>query len=141
MKRGRKAEEASTLFALSRYFLRPRRPPPVVVAVGGLIGSGKSTFAAALGRSRGWPVVSSDATRKYLAGLEALAPGGLEIYAPESSRGVYREMLRRAETVLSSGRSVILDASFLRRGHRADDRSDRRDHRTTDHHRIRVESP
>jgi predicted kinase len=94
-----------------------------MVLVGGLIGSGKSTLAAALGRARGWAVVSSDATRKHLAGLGPLDPGGPEIYAPDFSRRVYAELFCRAARVLESGRGVVLDATFLRRQGRAEARS------------------
>jgi predicted kinase len=40
-----------------------------VIAVGGLIGSGKSALAEALGHAVGVPVVSSDRIRKVLAGV------------------------------------------------------------------------
>lgn len=122
-KKRRKVDEAATLFALSRFFTHPRRAAPVLVVVGGLIGSGKSTLAGALSRAKGWPVVASDPTRKHLAGLEALEPGGKDLYSPGTSRRVYREMFRRAEQVLDSGRSVLLDATFIRRESRLDARS------------------
>ena len=37
------------------------------------------------------------------------------IYSPEHSERVYEEMLRRAREALSSGHSIILDASFRER--------------------------
>ena len=122
-KRQRKAEEARTLFAFARDVLRPRRSPPPMVLVAGLIGSGKSTLASALGRARGWAVVSSDETRKHLAGLGPLETGGPEIYTPDFSRRVYAELFRRAAQVLESGRGVLLDATFLRQQRRAEARS------------------
>lgn len=122
-KKRRKADEAAALVALARYFSGPRRAAPALVVVGGLIGSGKSTLAAALARAKGWPLVASDLTRKHLAGIEALEPGGPDIYSPEYSRWVYREMFRRAGQVLDSGRSVLLDATFLRRESRLDARA------------------
>jgi uncharacterized protein len=122
-KRRRKADEARTLFASARAFLRPRRASPAMVLVGGMIGTGKSTLAAALGRARGWAIVSSDETRKHLAGLPPLAPGGPEIYTPDFSRRAHDEMFRRAGQVLETGRGILLDATFLRRERRAEARS------------------
>jgi uncharacterized protein len=122
-KQRRKAEEARTLFAFARAFLRPRRSAPAMALVGGLIGSGKSTLAAALGRARGWAVVSSDATRKHLAGLGPLEPGPPEIYAPDFTRRVYGELFRRAGQVLESGRGVLLDATFVRQQGREEARA------------------
>jgi aminoglycoside phosphotransferase family enzyme/predicted kinase len=105
-----------------RYFLlalaEERRPvvAPRVVAVGGLIASGKSTISEQIGRHLGAPVLSSDRTRKSLAGVrpeDNLATGHFTgAYAPELSERVYEELRRRADAVLSSGRSVVLDASF-----------------------------
>ncbi|MGH7277986.1 MAG: hypothetical protein ACREJG_04790, partial [Candidatus Rokuibacteriota bacterium] len=55
----RKAREAERLFALARAYGQPRVEVGAVVAVGGLIGAGKSTLARALGRSLGLPVIDS----------------------------------------------------------------------------------
>ena len=82
---------------------------------GGVIGSGKSTLAAALGRELAAPVVSSDRTRKAMAGLAPTARGGAELYTPEAVDRNYREVLRRGGEVLASRRGVILDATFSTR--------------------------
>jgi aminoglycoside phosphotransferase family enzyme/predicted kinase len=99
---------------------RPALTAPRLVAVGGLIASGKSSLATALGDATGAIVISSDETRKRLHGAEPTTPlhdprqtgAWQDAYAPEASRRVYTELLRRARLVLESGRSVILDASF-----------------------------
>ena len=111
-----------------RYFLlalaSERRPlrPPRVVAVGGLIASGKSTMADALGWELGTPVVDADRTRKSLLGVEpeerVLEPAWQGAYDPEMTARTYTELFRRADVVLGTGRSVILDASFRSREHR-----------------------
>jgi predicted kinase len=119
-KQRRKAGEARDLFTLARAFTRPGRGATGLIVVGGMIASGKSTLALELGRSLGVPAVSSDATRKFLAGLEPETRGGPELYDPEMSRRVYGELLRRAEVVLGSGRGVVLDASFARAADRRD---------------------
>jgi len=111
----RKSREAERLFTLARRYAEPPVDPGPVVAVGGLIGAGKSTLARALGRSLGIPVVDSDRTRKALAGVPPTEQASAEAYSGEFSRRTYDELLRRADVVLGSGRGVILDASFRSR--------------------------
>src|SRR5262249_19653771 len=117
--RARKRDEARHQFALARSFSGIPADSPFVVAVGGVIGSGKSTLAAALGQELAAPVISSDRTRKAIAGLPATARGAPALYAPEAIDDNYREVLRRAEQVLASGRGLILDAMFPARRWRA----------------------
>ncbi len=105
-----------------RYFMlalaAERRPlvPPQVIAVGGMIGAGKSTFADALAMQLACPVVDADRTRKHLLGAEPTQrlhdAAFSDAYSPEVTDRVYAEVLRRASVVVASGRSVILDASF-----------------------------
>ncbi|WP_106403597.1 bifunctional aminoglycoside phosphotransferase/ATP-binding protein [Actinocorallia populi] len=87
-----------------------------LVLVGGLPGTGKSTLAGALGDRLGWSVLSSDRTRKELAGLAAeqpaRAPYGQGIYGPRATKETYAELLRRAEKLLGMGEPVVLDASW-----------------------------
>jgi predicted kinase len=106
--------------------LAAERPPlgtPRLIAVGGIIASGKSTFADALGAELGVPVISSDRTRKALLGIEPTEPLRHEpwqrAYAPELTAQVYEELMRLCRVVLRSGRSVVLDATFASRQSRA----------------------
>jgi aminoglycoside phosphotransferase family enzyme/predicted kinase len=108
----RKATEAARLFRLARSFTRRRDGCQEVIAVGGMIGAGKSTLADELGRELAIPVVSSDACRKALRGLRPSERGGPELYSEELDRLTFAEMLRHARSVLDSGRGVILDATF-----------------------------
>ncbi len=108
----RKSAEAERLFALAESYTRPPAVSRHVIAVGGMIGAGKSTVADALTLELGLPAVSSDATRKSLGGLAPTARGGALLYTEERTRQTYAEVLRRAGCVLASGRGVILDASF-----------------------------
>ena len=108
----RKGEEAKRLFALARAYAEPGAEAGPVVAVGGLIGAGKSTLARSLGRSLGVPVIDSDRTRKALAGVAATERAAAEAYSGDFTRQTYDELFRRADVVLASGRGVILDASF-----------------------------
>ncbi|HEX8790590.1 MAG TPA: AAA family ATPase [Polyangiaceae bacterium] len=92
---------------------------PMLVCVGGIVASGKSTVADHLGIELAAPVVEADRTRKHLLGvapgvhLEAGSWSGA--YDLAFTERVYAELLRRAGVVLASGRPVILDASFRSR--------------------------
>jgi hypothetical protein len=121
--RDRAAAEARRYFLLA--LASERRPllPPKVIAVGGGIASGKSTLAEAMGRELPAPVVDADRTRKHLAGVAPEHPlpesSWAGFYSPEFTEKVYGELFRRASAVLSSGRAVVLDASFRSRTERA----------------------
>ncbi len=91
---------------------------PTLVLVAGITGTGKSTVAQEMTRHWGLSYVSSDITRKTLAGL---APEehrylrlGEGIYAPDFSRLTYDAMLQQAEERLREGHSVVMDATFRR---------------------------
>jgi aminoglycoside phosphotransferase family enzyme/predicted kinase len=107
-----KRVEARRQFGLARSYAGRALDAPFVLAVGGMIGSGKSTLAEALGRELAAPVISSDRTRKALAGLSPTARGGAELYTDASRARVYDEIIRRAAAVLESRRPVVLDATF-----------------------------
>lgn len=122
-------EARALLEKQARRYLRlaqaaERRPlePPRSIAVGGMIASGKSSVAEAIGARLGAPVISSDRVRKRLLGVEPttrLAHGAWQgAYSPDRNRDVYTEVLRRAGVVLESGRSVVIDATFRRRADR-----------------------
>ena len=65
------------------------------------------------------PVVATDPTRKHLARVAPSAaldaPPWRGAYDPAFTERVYAEVLRRASVVLSSGRPVVVDASFRSR--------------------------
>jgi aminoglycoside phosphotransferase family enzyme/predicted kinase len=114
--RERARNEARRYFLLALAYERPPLVPPRVVAVGGLIASGKSVAATTIGDLLAAPVISSDRTRKHLLGrrptesVQDAAWSGA--YAPAVTEGVYGELWRLAKTVLRSGRPVVIDASF-----------------------------
>ena len=110
--RRQKREEAARNFALARSFEGRPLDPPVVIVVGGLIGSGKTTLAGGLGRKLAAPVVSSDRVRKALAGLAPTDRGGAALYEPAAVDRVYSQLMADAAVVVAAGRSVILDATF-----------------------------
>jgi len=112
--RGRALQAARGYFDLALAYARRR-----LAITAGLVGTGKSALARALGESLGWEVVSSDAVRKAMAGLpptqhryEAFEAG---IYSPAFTRRTYDELFRQARSILLQGGSVILDATFRSR--------------------------
>jgi uncharacterized protein len=92
-------------------------PPPMLTAVGGLSGSGKSTFARhvapALGALPGAVVLRTDEVRKRLARVGPTDPLPPAAYAPEAQALAYARMLDEARALLAAGRAVVLDATFL----------------------------
>ncbi len=107
--------EARDYLARALDFLRP--PPPRLIAIGGVSGTGKSTLAArlapSLGAAPGAVVLRSDVIRKKLFGLaptERLHPGA---YRPEVSRRVYRILGERAAALIGGGHTAVVDAVFL----------------------------
>ena len=80
---------------------------PVVVAMSGLSGTGKSVVASALGVALGATVISSDQLR-----AQAM-PDDADRYDPARRLDIYRLMAERAHVELTNGRPVVLDATFL----------------------------
>lgn len=96
---------------------------PELLAVGGLSGSGKSTFAAriapATGRAPGAVVLRSDIERKRLAGIGESERLPASAYTPEASAKVYARLSALAARVLAAGHGVIVDAVHARPDERA----------------------
>jgi len=120
------AEKDTALAAAKGYFdlaYRYTKEKPFLLITSGMVGTGKSTVAQALSRSLGFVVISSDVTRKKLAGISPTEHrfeefrGG--IYSEDFSRKTYEEMFVQARALLAKGQSVILDASFKKKEERA----------------------
>ena len=116
----RQRGEALDYFRTSLSFLKP--PKPLLVCIGGLSGTGKSTLssriAPVVGASPGALHVRSDVERKVMAGVdetERLPPSS---YTRAASATVYRTVLARAEQALRAGHSVIIDAVFANENER-----------------------
>ncbi|HEX8714145.1 MAG TPA: AAA family ATPase [Solirubrobacteraceae bacterium] len=108
---------AERLWRLSeRLCWHARRPLAIVVC--GPAASGKSVLAAALSQSSGAPVVSSDAVRKRLAGLEPTRRAGEAQYTEASTHAAYAQLARDARLALDEGGQVIVDATCRARRER-----------------------
>ncbi len=91
--------------------------PPRLVAVGGMMGSGKSHVALRLARLLGAQVLSTDEVRREFA-----ERGVTDALAPGFASALYPEVLARAAAWLRRGRTVVVDGTFRRRSLRADAR-------------------
>lgn len=87
---------------------------PLVLVVGGLAGTGKTTLAEALARLLGAEVLRTDVIRRDLFGVSShAAPPNAGIYGEENKEQVYAEMFRQAGELYADQISVILDGTFL----------------------------
>jgi uncharacterized protein len=112
--RERARELARSYFALAWRYARGASPALIVVC--GLSGTGKSTVARMLGHRKGFKTINSDRVRKRLASVSAhehlRTDYGANIYSGQFTKITYDAMLAEAESLLSDGRGVILDATF-----------------------------
>jgi uncharacterized protein len=120
--RERAKRDARRYFLLALSADRRSLLRPALVAVGGIIASGKSTIAERIGLEMSAPVIDADRTRKAMLGVEARNPihesAWQGAYHPAFTEKVYSEVLRRADVALASGRPVVVDASFRSRAMR-----------------------
>jgi hypothetical protein len=107
-------ERAARYFELAQAYAR--LPGPLAVAIGGLMGTGKTALARALAPRLGADVLSSDVVRKELAGIGLEEPRreawGEGIYSEAFHRRTYEALHQRAAERLRGGALVILDASY-----------------------------
>jgi aminoglycoside phosphotransferase family enzyme/predicted kinase len=119
--RAETAQAAKAYFSLALRLLSP--PPPRVVAIGGLSGTGKSSVAKALapsvGPTPGAVVVRSDIERKRLFDVGTTERLSSDAYRPEVTKQVYDSLARKAGRVATAGHSVVVDAVFAKPEERA----------------------
>ncbi len=109
--RGEGSACARDLILLSERFAWRARLPLVIV-VCGLPASGKSHRAGALAQLSGLPHLSSDVTRKRLAGIRATQRASSGSYSAEWNARTYAELAHRAGQALASSGGAIVDATF-----------------------------
>lgn len=87
-----------------------------MILVGGLPGAGKSTVSGLAADRLGAVLLATDRLRKEISGVSPLTrmtqPYRRGLYDTEHTHGTYRELLHRAERLLSTGESVVLDGSW-----------------------------
>jgi len=115
------ADQAQSYFHLACDLSRPSAP--LLVAIGGVSGTGKTTLAQAaaphLGRAPGARVLRSDVIRKRLHGVAPERRLPQSAYDAATNRRVYERLARQAAAALREGQAVIADAVFLRPAERA----------------------
>jgi len=94
--------------------------PPTLAAVGGLSGTGKSSFARAIAPTLGPPpgavVLRTDEIRKRLMNVEPTFRLPQSAYAGDLYGRSYDALIENARAMLKAGRSVVLDATFIDAG-------------------------
>jgi aminoglycoside phosphotransferase family enzyme/predicted kinase len=118
---GMRGEHAVALDYLRTAEALHAAPPPRLTIMVGVSGSGKSVASMAL--LSGDPTAStlrlrSDVERKRLYGLTALESSGTkaaDLYSAQADARTYARLAMLAGSLLDSGWSVIVDATFLRR--------------------------
>ena len=114
------APDVRSYFDWAHRFIVPAKP--MLIAIGGLSGTGKSVLAHNLAPDLaphpGALVLRSDIERKTLFGQNEDVPLPEEAYAPDVTLRIYSTMVDRARRAIAAGHSVILDAVFAHSGER-----------------------
>ena len=107
---------AKTYFRLATQLISP--PRPVLAAVGGLSGSGKSVLARALAPDLlpepGAVVLRSDVERKALFNVSETDRLPADAYTADVTARIYETLSSKARHALAAGHSAIVDAVFAR---------------------------
>jgi uncharacterized protein len=115
------ARAASKYFTFALKAIAP--PPPRLLAVGGLSGTGKSQLARALaadlGPMPGAVVVRSDLERKAMFGVGETEKLPASSYTAEVTAQIYATLADKARRIVAAGHSAIIDAVFARKEERA----------------------
>jgi uncharacterized protein len=114
-------KSARDYFALAQKLLAP--PPPRLLAIGGLSGTGKSLLARALAAeilpAPGAVWLRSDVERKQMLGVAEDERLPESAYTPQTTAKVYAALADKARRIAAAGHSVIVDAVFAQSHERA----------------------
>lgn len=118
--RDRSADEARQYLQLALSLIQSVHP--VLIAIGGLSGTGKTTLAYSLapqlGASPGARVLRTDVLRKRLAGQQLTARLPADAYGEAMTQRVYDALFTEAAAILASGHGAMVDAVFARESER-----------------------
>ena len=113
-------QSARAYFQLARRTIHPS--PPILVAVGGLSGTGKSVTARALAPRipplPGAVVLRTDVLRKQYFQIKETDRLPESAYRSEVTATIYEILSQRASKILASGHSVVVDAVFAHEAER-----------------------
>jgi aminoglycoside phosphotransferase family enzyme/predicted kinase len=113
-------QSARDYFALAQRLIAP--PRAMLVAVGGLSGTGKSLLARALAPAimplPGAIHLRSDVLRKTLFGVPETERLPAAAYTPEVTARVYGALGAQARQILAAGHSAVVDAVFAKSAER-----------------------
>jgi uncharacterized protein len=108
------AGSARAYFAFAARAIAP--PPPQLIAIGGLSGTGKTQLARALapdiGPMPGAVIIRSDIERKTMFGVAETERLPERAYTSEVTERVYGVLTKKARRVLAAGHAAIIDAVF-----------------------------
>lgn len=109
-------QAARAYFDFAGVFITPQAP--MLVAIGGLSGTGKSVLARALAPDISPPpgavVLRSDRERKAQFEVAETERLPADAYRPEANAAVYAALAGKARAILAAGHSVVVDAVFAR---------------------------
>lgn len=106
-------EEASKYYRQAYQYTQSKSGSLIIMS--GLSGSGKSTVARSIARSKGAIQIRSDAVRKHLGRIALDESGSDSIYTPEMTHKTYSRLLELGTILAKEGYTVILDAKYDRR--------------------------
>ena len=114
--------EAKRYFDLAGRLIAPK--PPLLVAIGGLSGTGKSVLARGLAGliepPPGAVIIRSDVVRKHLFGVGETTTLPESAYRGDVTERVYGLLSSTARRILGQGCSVVLDAAYLQEAERTE---------------------
>jgi aminoglycoside phosphotransferase family enzyme/predicted kinase len=120
-------DTAQAYFRLSQYYSRLMeiellQKKPVLILVAGLTGTGKSTLARKLAIDYTAELVNTDVVRKEMAGIDKYEPHrdafNTGLYDPKNIDHTYKQVIEKAQSILTQGHSVVIDATFVYNRHR-----------------------
>jgi len=114
-------------FDLSHYYaslfsLDLKNKRPLLFAISGLTGTGKSTMSLKISIDYHAQCISTDITRKELVGIDKFEKHHNDIntglYSLEKMDNTYEKVMEKASNLLNKGENVVLDATFQKKKYR-----------------------